>query len=174
MFKNLFFIFAFLFSLTASAYQPGAVAVESVGGINTANGCLSIPEGNTNYYSIRASIPPAGASQVFHYYKNGVAYQVPAAKTFKARCHCYEVAGQDYNNFFIFSATNAFTDAAAIGTLTGPLYEGGSVTGWFHTSTTTFYSRCESYLQDFSASTYPGVYGRNPNINSVLIGYQTP
>lgn len=159
-----------LFSISATCFASTAQVnnVDTFGGTDGST-CMTVPKGNPDGIFTLES-PGTSGTDIYHFYKNGVAYQVTAGKKFVMSCLCFDSASQDYGQFMLFSGTNNYADGAGIGTVTGPVYEGGSTTGFLHLSLSTFASRCQRYTYEFSASTYPGVFVRNNNNHVMIMG----
>ncbi len=168
--KNLMVIILILFSFSSFAAPSGSgniSAITTLGGVNTTDN-LNIPNSNPEgYFSIYTGQSITGAN-VTPLYKNGVAYQVTAGKTFVASKVCGAV-GSANARFQLISATASFANNATTASLTGPVYQGGAAGGTVLALTTSNVFACFSINYSFSASTYVGIQGDSSTSQNVIV-----
>ncbi len=124
--KLTFFLAIILFyeSSFAATGSGNISSVTSMGGVNTTdaiNTANSNPDGYFQVFTGRSITAP----NVGPLYKNGVAYQVPNGKTFVVNKICAS-SSQSSVRAQLITASASFINDVAVGTLTSPLYQGGS------------------------------------------------
>lgn len=141
--------------------------VLTLGGVGNPNP-LVIAEGNSQgYFTLEAS--GNGAASFFHFYKNGVVYQVTAGKTCKVVSVSYSGGSSGDQNIQLMSATNNFTDGVGSGSITGGVFQYGAAGNYGGPSVTAFqwYTLAQTY--DFAATTYPGFQSHNASRNTIFL-----
>lgn len=139
------------------------------GGVSNADSLNIAEENSQGYFSVYTGNGVTGGN-VTRLIKNGVAYQVTAAKTFKIvkMCVSSTSASPQVN---LVTATAAIGADVTTGSLTGAVYSGGAAGGYsFEGSTSTHTYLCHDILYSMAASTYAGVQVNVANTYVVLLG----
>lgn len=123
------------------------------GGTDTTSN-LIIPEANTQTYFALFSGSNGSGGNYMPLCKNGVAYQVPAGKTFKV-VSVTVMGGASNATMQLVTATSAIAQNAS--TLTGGVFQTGAATSYAYAVASGFTPVHFAYPYDFAASTFAGV-----------------
>lgn len=170
MIKIIFVLSLFLVRESFGASGSGNISnIVTLGGISTTPG-LNIAEANSQGYFTLHSGLPVSAGNVGAFFKNGVQYQVTAAKTFKAIKICTS-SGTAGNPFQLLTSTATFANNGGTGTLTSPVYQGLAAGAYsMKGSATIDVYQCLDFTYDFQASTFPGWQTANANSYVTILG----
>lgn len=169
--RNLISLVLVLFSTSVfAATGSGNVSnVLSLGGVSNSSN-LIIPESNSQgYFTLYTSGIAITSGNVAPLYKNGVAYQVTAGKTFKISKVCLASGAAPVFSYQLLTATAPFAANATAASLTGPVYQSGVAGGYAYQNSASAGSyTCFDTTWDMAASTYAG-YQSNSTNNSVMV-----
>jgi hypothetical protein len=120
-------------------------------------GGISLPTSDTAQFSLWGTAASCSSGGSYHFYKNGVLYQVTAGHP--AQCDSISSEGTTAISTLwqLMSATNNYTNADAAGTLSGPKWQFGAAAtyGMYNTATANVL-RTVQQRYVFDASSYPG------------------
>jgi hypothetical protein len=171
--RNLISLVLVLFATNVfAATGSGNVSnVLTLGGVSNL-GNLVIPEANSQgYFALYTSGVAITSGNVAPLYKNGVAYQVTAAKTFKTTKICVASGAAPVFNYQLITATASFAANATTASLTGPVYQSGAAGGYslMNAAAAGVYT-CFDATFDMAASTYAGYQSNSTNNSVIVIG----
>jgi hypothetical protein len=166
-------ILSLFFALTLSvnsfaAVLPSGVPIKSIGGTDGFQAPISMQNTDTTYFMINAGVATATSNNFYPFYKNGVQYQVTAAKT--ARCeHMVYSSGAGSNlQFQLVSSLTLYAQNAS--SITSGTYSAGATSiPSFNTAQTAGAMKSESIIYEFGALSYPGIQGQSANNYSVQL-----
>lgn len=147
--------------------------VMTLGGVNTVDG-LNIGEANSQgYFTLFVGSGGTTTNNFYPFYKNGVAYQVTAGKTFQAVKIC-SLSSAASTLFQLLTATSSFAFNAS--SVTGGVFQGGaSGTGAavyaMISNISTNAWLCSSSTYSAAASTFMGVEVNGTSaVNFMVLG----
>jgi hypothetical protein len=152
--RNLICLLLILIGTNSFALPSGSQNALQLGGVSNSDN-LIIPEANSQgYFTLYNSDTPLTTNRFGVLYKNGVAYQVTAGKTFQAVKIC-AASGIANSTFQLVSSTASFANNVA-GPLTGQVSMSGANNGnsLLTTAANTFI--CYDSTYSLAASTYAG------------------
>jgi hypothetical protein len=162
--KNLICLVLLLMSGSSFALPSGSQNALQLGGIVNSDN-LVIPEANSQgYFTLYTNDGTKTGTHYGAFYKNGVAYQVTAGKTFQVTKICIATVAAN-TTFQLMSATASFAENAA--SVTGGVYQSGVAAGNSLQSTAANTYVCYGSTYSFAASTYPG-FGAGGTTNYYL------
>lgn len=137
------------------AVQPGSQL--GLGGYSANPAQLIIPDSNPlGYFGLYAAGVVGSAHDVMPLHKNGVQYQVTAAKTFVCKAILFWT-GTGGAEFQLFTSTATFAQDDAVGALTAPVYQHGASARYGFRCVTANVSIGQGLLYTFAATTFPGI-----------------
>lgn len=167
--KNLIALILILFSTNvfAATGSGNVSSVTTLGGVNTSDN-LNIPNSNPDgYFSIYTGQSITGGN-VGPLYKNGVAYQVTAGKTFVVNKICGAITASNAR-FQLISATASFANNATTASLTSPVYMGGAAGADVLATQTSGQFYCFSVNYSLAASTFVGFNGDSSTGHNIVV-----
>jgi hypothetical protein len=166
-FLGLFFALV-LSTNSFAAVVPSGVPSRSIGGTDGYQLPISILNTDVTYFMINAGVASGTTNNFYPFYKNGVQYQVTAAKT--ARCeHMVFSSGAGSNlQFALVSSLTSYAQNAASIT-SGTFSQGATGIPSFNTHPTAGTMKAESIIYEFGALSFPGIQGQSANNFSVQL-----
>ena len=148
----------------------------SLGGANTSlNDNLTVSEGAQPYFTLSYAVSnTCGTNAFFPFYKNGIAYQVPAGSSFHAIKICRVSNAAD--GFQLMNSTSAITFNTT-SVPTGTIYMTGvnSPSLFMYNTLGTSTYECWDYQYNAAASTYVGAIESDGSVShsAYVIGRET-